>query len=153
MRLDIDRIGMNERRRPPELEGTYRQSMEIPPSLTTLCGMSLVDEVLAALRARHETTQRIDLNDIAEVIGVRAVSYEEVELIIATLEGEGLRVDQNPTAHEMGLLQRVLQQARKLRDELERNPTVEEIADAAELPVFVVRRALENANTLSSAKE
>ncbi len=113
--------------------------------------MSLVDEVLDALRGRHETTQRIDLNDIAEVIGTRAVSYEEVEQIIVTLEGEGLRVDQNPTAHEMGLLQRVLENARKLRKELGRNPTVEEIAHAAELPLFVVRRALENANALSGA--
>jgi len=110
--------------------------------------MSLVDDVLAALRQRHATTQRIDLNDIGEVIGLQAVSYEEVEEIITTLEAEGLRVEQIPTAHEMGLLQRVLAQARRLRSELKRNPSVEEISAGAELPVFVVRRALENAHTL-----
>jgi len=110
--------------------------------------MTLVEDVLVELRARHEITQRIDLNDIAEVIGARAVSYEEVEEVIATLEAEGCRVDTLPTAHEMGLLQKVLAKARQLRAELGRNPSVEEIAQGCAIPLYVVRRALENGHSL-----
>lgn len=111
-----------------------------------------ITEVIEALVARHGTTTRVDLNDIAEIIGDRAVSYEEVDLIIGELETRGCAVGGEPTVREMGLLRLVLRAARDLHAELDRRPTVDEIAEAIEQPTFVVRRALENGGTLGANK-
>jgi hypothetical protein len=107
-----------------------------------------VAQVIEQLVARHATTRRVDLNDIAEVIGHDAVSYDEVEHIIQQLEHRGCSVGGPPTPREMMLLREVLDATRALSAELQRRPTVEEIAAAADRPAFVVRRALENAGTL-----
>jgi Glu-tRNA(Gln) amidotransferase subunit E-like FAD-binding protein len=112
-----------------------------------------IAEVIEQLLARHAATQRVDLNDIAEVIGTEAVSYDEVEHIIGELERSGCAVGGPPTLREMGLLREVLDAARTLRGQLERRPTVEEIAEVSGKPVFVVRRALENAGTLGRTGE
>lgn len=107
-----------------------------------------VTEVIAQLVARHGTTTRIDLNDIAETIGNSAASYDEVEQIITELEKRGCAVGGEPTVREMTLLREVLEAARKLSDELGRRPRVEEIAAAISQPEFVVRRAVENGGAL-----
>lgn len=103
-----------------------------------------IAEVIEQLVARHGTTTRVDLNDIAEAVGERSVSYDEVELIIGTLEARGCAVGGEPTVREMTLLREVLVAARKLQSELGRRPGVEEIAAAIRQPAFVVRRAVEN---------
>lgn len=113
----------------------------------------LIAEIVEQLTLRHETTSRVDLNDIAEIIGTRAVSYEEVEQIIAELETRGCSVGGPPTAREMALLGEVLAAARTLRAKLERKPTVAEIAEEAAQPAFVVRRALENASAMGKKDE
>jgi hypothetical protein len=48
-----------------------------------------VESILNELLTRHRSEGRVDLNDIAEVIDARSVTYEEVELIITRLEAEG----------------------------------------------------------------
>lgn len=108
-----------------------------------------IAQVIEELVGRHGTTTRVDLNDIAETIGQRAVSYEEVDVIISEIEARGCAVGGEPTVREMGLLREVLKAARDLYDELGRRPRVEEIAAAIEQPAFVVRRAVENAGTLA----
>ncbi len=92
----------------------------------------------------------VDLNDIAEIIGDKAVSYDEVDLIIATLEERGCSVGGEPTVREMSLLREVLEAARRLATELGRRPSVEEIATAIEQPAFVVRRAVENGGAIGA---
>lgn len=108
-----------------------------------------IAQVIEELVDRHGTTTRVDLNDVAEAIGRRAVSYDEVELIISELEARGCAVGGQPTVREMGLLHDVLRAARALHAELGRRPRVEEIAAAIDQPTFVVRRAVENGGSLS----
>lgn len=113
---------------------------------------ALVSKVIEELVTRYGTTTRIDLNDIAEVIGDRAVTYEEVDHIITDLEARGCRVGGEPTVREMELLREVLVAARELHATLGRRPTVVEIADSVKHPTFVVRRAVENGGAMGSAK-
>jgi hypothetical protein len=111
-----------------------------------------ITEVIEQLVARHGTRTRVDLNDIAEVIDNRSISYEEVDLIISELAARGCAVGGEPTVREMAVLHEVLQAARKLRVELGRQPDVEEIAAAVEQPTFVVRRAIESGGALGRGK-
>ncbi|KYF63717.1 hypothetical protein BE15_09335 [Sorangium cellulosum] len=87
----------------------------------------------------------MDLNDIAEVIDRRAVSYEEVEHIIDRLESEGLRVAEPLDPGDVEVLRAVLESARRLAAELGRRPTLGEIALACGHAPHAVRRALEQA--------
>lgn len=87
----------------------------------------------------------MDLNDIAEVIDRRAISYEEVEYIIDRLESEGLRVAEPLDPGDVEVLRAVLASARRLAAELGRRPTVGEIALACGHAPHAVRRALEQA--------
>lgn len=107
-----------------------------------------IGNVIDKLVARHGTTQRVDLNDIAEVIGDRPVSYDEVDGLIAELERRGCQVGGEPSVREMALLREVVVAARKLETELGRRPKIEEIAMAIDHPPFVVRRAVENGGQL-----
>jgi hypothetical protein len=107
-----------------------------------------IREVIDGLVDRHGTTTRVDLNDIAEIIGDRTVSYEEVEAIITELEVRGCAVGGEPTVREMAMLREVLTAARELKGSLGRQPRIDEIAAAVSQPAFVVRRALENGGTL-----
>ncbi len=109
-----------------------------------------IDEVIEQLAARHGATTRVDLNDISEIIGLQAVSYEEVEHIIHQLEARGCAVGGPPTVREMMLLREVLQAARALRAALGRKPSVDQIATAIGKPPFLVRRAVENGGGLGS---
>ena len=111
-----------------------------------------IAEIIESLVVRHGIATRVDLNDIAEVIGGRAVSYDEVDLIITTLQQRGCQVGGEPSVREMALLGEVLQAARRLREQLERQPSVDEIAAAIEQPTFVVRRAVESGGALGRSK-
>jgi DNA-binding MarR family transcriptional regulator len=101
--------------------------------------LHIIDELLE----RHRAQGRVDLNDIDEVIGDRAVSYEEVEHIVDRLEAEGLEVGEPVDEHDIGVIRQVLEHARALRASLDRTPTVTEIARASGHPAHVVRRSLE----------
>jgi hypothetical protein len=104
----------------------------------------VIDDMVRELVARHRATGRVDLNDIAEVIDCRAVTYEEVEHIIARLESEGLRVAEPLDGGDIGVIRTVLESARRLVTELQRRPTVDEIALACGHAPHTVRRALEH---------
>src|SRR5882672_11496404 len=101
----------------------------------------IVDEVVAALIARRAQTERLDLNDVAEVIGDRAISYDQVDEILLRLERAGHAVGEPAGAADVAQLRRVLDAARALGARLGRKPTVEEIAADTQLAPFVVRRA------------
>ena len=83
------------------------------------------------------------LNDIAELIGTRAITYDEVEILITSLEEAGMRVGEPLDARDVNVMQEVLASARKLRETLARPPTVNEIAEASGYTPHVVWRALE----------
>lgn len=104
---------------------------------------SILDELLA----RHRSDGRVDLNDIAEVIDARAVTFEEVELLIDRLEAEGLRVGEALTNQEIGVMRHVIVTGHKLSAKLRRRPTVDEIAVHSGHPPHAVRRALERARS------
>ncbi len=105
----------------------------------------LLANIFEQLRTRHRDSKRIDLDDIAEVIGTRAVSYDEVEMLVNRLESEGFSVGEGIGSSDIEVMQQVIAQARALRVSLGRNPTVDEIATASVKPVYLVRRALERA--------
>ena len=110
-----------------------------------------IEGIVRELLARHPSAGRVDLNDIAEVIGARAVTYEEVDGIITRLEAEGLSVGDSLTEAEVAVMHRVVAAARRLREQLHRRPTIEEIAADSEQPAHAVRRALEHAGRAARA--
>lgn len=103
----------------------------------------VIQSIIDELYARHHPSGRVDLNDIAEIIGPRGVSYEEVDHIVDRLEALGLVVGEPIDANEVTVMKRVLGAARSLRTSLGRNPTIAEIAVSSGHPAHVVRRALE----------
>lgn len=105
----------------------------------------LISAIYDELVARYQEAKRIDLDDIADVIGPRGVTYDEVEYLIDRLETDGFSVGEGIEASDIQLMQLVLAQARMLQQSLGRKPTVDEIATASGKPTYVVRRALERA--------
>jgi hypothetical protein len=112
----------------------------------------LISAVYSELVARHRESGRIDLDDIAEVIGTRAVSYDEVEYLVDRLEADGFEVGEGIGASDVEIMREVLESARGLRGSLGRSPTVDEIALASGKAPHVVRRALERAAGKHSTK-
>ncbi|MFO0761261.1 MAG: hypothetical protein U0359_32580 [Byssovorax sp.] len=111
-----------------------------------------VQQILAEILRRHRSEGRVHLDDMAEVIGTRAVSYDEVDALIAALEAEGLRVGEDLDDGDIARMQAILASARGLRKALGRAPTVREVAEAAAAPEHVVRRALKEAQRAARPK-
>ena len=109
----------------------------------------LLEGIFDELVARHggggPGSAHIHLNDIAEAIGDRSVTYDEVEALVDRLEGRGFRVGEPLDADDIAVMRAVLACARRLRVELGRKPTVDEVARASAQPAHAVRRALEHA--------
>ena len=104
----------------------------------------LVQHIVDELLRRHRQNGSVHPHDIAEVIDSRAVAYDEVEYIITRLESEGMRVGEPLNHHDIGVMRRVLESARRLSSELSRRPTVGEVARDSGYPEHAVKRALEN---------
>jgi hypothetical protein len=112
----------------------------------------IISSIFDELVSRHRDAKRIDLDDIAEVIGTRAVSYDEVDYLVDRLEAEGFSVGEGIDSSDVETMRVVLAQAREIHRLLGRNPTVDEIAKASGKPVYVVRRALERATATRKTK-
>lgn len=104
----------------------------------------MIEDILDELVARHGDSKRVHLNDIAEVIGLRAVTYEEVDELIGRLEDQGFRVGEPLDQEDLAALRAVLDSARDLARALGRRPTAGEIAERSGQPIHTVRRALEH---------
>jgi hypothetical protein len=104
----------------------------------------VIETILRELLARHPPAGHVHLNDLAEVIGGRPVTPEEIEYLIDQLEAAGLRVGEDLDGQDVGVMRAVLASARRLRESLGRRPTVAEVASDAGLPVHEARRALEH---------
>jgi hypothetical protein len=112
----------------------------------------LISAIHSELLERHRDSGRIDLDDIAEVIGGRAVSYDEVEYLVDRLEAEGFEVGEGIGASDVDVMLLVLGCARRLRASLGRTPSVDEIVAASGKARHVVRRALERGLGKHAAK-
>jgi len=111
-----------------------------------------VERILGELLARHADTGHVHLNDLAESIGVEAVTPDEIEAIVDRLEAAGLRVGEPLDSLDVLVIREVLTSARRLREGLGRAPTVDEVAADAGHPAHLVRRALEHAAAARSAR-
>ena len=95
-------------------------------------------EVLEALAGRSE----ISLDDLADAIGARAVSFDDIDALMRVLEEKGARITSPQGGDGEDRLRIVLPAARALRAELGRAPTIDEIAARAGMPRDRVRVAL-----------
>jgi hypothetical protein len=101
-----------------------------------------LEPVLAKLLADSAPGADVTLDAIGEAIGVIAVSTDDVDALMAALEGAG-RVIRGPEgARGVGNLQRVLRAARDLAVSLGRRPTLAEIAAHTGLSGDDVKHAL-----------
>lgn len=105
----------------------------------------LIEEIFQTLLTRYRDTGRVHLDDLAEVIGGRAVTPEEIEALIDQLEAAGLQVGEPLDDRDVASLRAVLDGARLLQARLGRRPTVAEIAAETGRKEHEVRRALEDA--------
>jgi hypothetical protein len=103
-----------------------------------------VQAILQELFARHPEGAHVHLNDLAEVIGTRAVTPDEIEALIDALEAAGRRVGEPLDGQDVEVLGEVLGSAQRLRVRLGRRPTVGEIAADSGHADHEVRRALEH---------
>jgi hypothetical protein len=112
----------------------------------------VVEGILRELLARHPPAGHVHLNDVAEVIGGRAVTPEEIEYVVDRLEAAGLRVGEDLDDQDVSVIGVVLASARRLQTSLGRRPTVAEVACEAGLPSHTVRRALEHGAAASRGR-
>lgn len=113
----------------------------------------LILSLVELLLGRHRASGRVELDDIAEAIGERAVSYDEVEFIVERLEAEGLLVGEPMGDAELAMTAGVLDKARELRKTLGRTPTVTEVASALGFSTHAVRRALQRGLSIRPTRE
>ena len=105
---------------------------------------AIIDE-LVALHKLGEAVFPVDLNEVARVIGLRSVSYEEVERIVDALEAQGLCVGEDLSAVDVETLRRLMDAARELRQELGRPPSGAELGAKTGLPEATVAVMLRRA--------
>jgi hypothetical protein len=99
--------------------------------------MTVVEGLMALDRTE------LSLDDIAEAIGTRRVSADEIDELFGWLELRGRVIDGRPSGPgAAALLGQVLEVARTLRVELGRTPQPREIGSRANMPLELVQRAL-----------
>lgn len=103
-----------------------------------------VQAILQELLARCPEGGHVHLNDLAEVIGTRLVTPDEIDALIGVLEALGRRVGEPLDGRDVGVLREVLGSAQRLRARLGRRPTVAEIAADSGHADHEVRRVLEH---------
>lgn len=109
----------------------------------------VVKNIVKELLAKHRSEGVIGLDDIAEVIDLRAVSYEEVDYIIERLEEAGMSVGEALSSHEVDVMRSVIVMGHRLSERLGRRPTVCELAASLGHPEPTVLRALDRASDLA----
>ena len=102
---------------------------------------AVVQAIIDELVAHHklgEAVFPVDLNEVARVIGLRSVSYEEVERIVDALEAQGLCVGEDLSAVDVETLRRLMDAARGLRQGVGRPPHGAELGAKARVPQAAV---------------
>jgi hypothetical protein len=99
-----------------------------------------LQEIFDALMAAHP--QGLTLDELAEELSTKAVSYAEIDEIIGALEEAGVDLDGPPVPPRPEDLRQVLAAARALMQETGSRPSTIEIAARTGLTPLAVRRAL-----------
>jgi hypothetical protein len=107
----------------------------VPPKLSVVATTLLE-------RAARSGSKEISLDAIGEAIGVVPVSTEDVDALMAVLEGAGLRVAGPEGQRGVQNLQRIIPAARALAGRLGRAATLAELAAETGLAEEDVRHAL-----------
>jgi hypothetical protein len=97
---------------------------------------ALVEEIL------RDAGKTIELDTIGEAIGARAITAEEIDGILATIEARGHTIRTRAGGSGESTLKTVLTTARALKSELGRTPTSAEIATRSGLALIDVQHAL-----------
>jgi Sigma-70 region 3 len=84
----------------------------------------------------------LSLDQVAEAIGTRRVTPDEIDALFEWLEAHGRSIGDPVGQGAAALLNEVLAAARSLRAELGRAPHPREIADETSLSIAAVQRAL-----------
>jgi len=96
----------------------------------------VVDTLLAA------GADGLSLDELADALGTKQASYEEVDAMIEQLETGGVDLRALAADKLHAQLRQVMTSARQLVTDLGRHPSTHEIAERAGLPQAEVRRAL-----------
>lgn len=96
--------------------------------------------IFDAIQAAHP--KGLTLDEFAEELIRKPVSYPDIEELIGALEAAGVDLEGPSTPARPEELARVLDSARAFAAEHRRRPTVAELAERAGLSPIVVRRAL-----------
>lgn len=96
--------------------------------------------IFDALKAAHP--QGLTLDELAEELVRKPVTYADIEELIVALEAAGVDLEGPGTPARPEELSRVLDAARAFAAEHGRRPSVSELAERAGLSPLVVRRAL-----------
>ena len=99
---------------------------------------AIVDRLVASSSA----SRNVSLDALGQAIGVRAVSYAEIDAMITALEARDRRVEAGSESRGEEYLRLVVTAVRTLSDELGRRPNLTEIALRTRLSLEQVRHAL-----------
>lgn len=100
--------------------------------------LSLVEEVLRGTKEGGS----VELDVIGEAIGVRSITAEEIDAILATIEKRGRTIVTGAGGGGEATLKTVLTTARTLRVELGHTPNGNQIAERSGLALIDVQHAL-----------
>lgn len=106
--------------------------------------------IFDALKAAHP--KGLTLDELAEELIRKPVSYPDIEELIGALEADGIDLEGPGTPARPEELARVLDSARAFAAEHRRRPTVTELAERAGLSPIVVRRALHLGKSAAQGK-
>lgn len=99
-------------------------------------------EIVDRLVAESPDTGSISLDDLGQAIGLKSVSYTEIDAMISALEARDRRVEATTEGRGEEYLRLVVEAVRTLSYELGRRPSLNEIALRTRLNQDQVRHAL-----------
>lgn len=107
-----------------------------------------LDQVVAQLLQESEASGHVSLDQIGDAIGARAVSYVDVDAVIAALEAAGRTVEAGAKPRGEEHLQLIIRGIRELSTQLGRRPTQQELVERTGLSQAEVSHALQLARIM-----
>lgn len=107
-----------------------------------------LEQVVELLLRESEATGQVSLDQIGDAIGVRSVSYVDVDAVIRALEAAGRTVEAGAKPRGEEHLQLIIRSIRELSTQLGRRPTQPEISERTGLTPAEVSHALQLARIM-----
>lgn len=104
--------------------------------------------IVEQLLRDSEATGQVSLDQIGDAIGVRAISYVEVDAVISALENAGRTIEAGEKPRGEEHLQIIVRSIRELSVELGRRPTQPELAERTGLTRAEISHALQLARIM-----